>query len=367
MKTHNALSICLVLSMMLLTGCDTGTPASTEHNERWTQLAEPTSGLTSHSKQGAVTMVASFDPFAGELPEGIAVDRRGNIYVSMSGRGEIWKLSPDGVFLNTVASFALNPGDPGVLGLEFDPQGSLYAAVSSSNPSANGVWKISSSDAKERLAGTSSIDLTNDVATSPDGTIYITDSVAGAVWRYVQGGSAEIWIQDETLEGTGAAGIGVPVGANGITVTNRVIPFARRANSPSVGTVLVANIEKGQVVSVPILPDGSAGEAVVVIADPVTLFGLDGITVDARGTVYGVVFFTNTLIRVRRDGSGFDAIASGTAFDFPASLTFGTGRDRHTLFITNFAFGHFLSDPPMPGNARPGVVSVRVGPPGKLH
>jgi sugar lactone lactonase YvrE len=362
MKAKIVLPIYLCLGLMLLLpGCDTGTLSTQDATPAHTQEA------TSAHTQGVVTPVASFDPFAGELPEGIAVDRQGNLYVSMTGLGEIWKLAPDGTFAETLAHFALNPGDFGVVGLDFDPQGNLYAAVVTSNPDANGVWKITPGGAKERLAGTSGIVLPNDIAISPDGTIYITDSVTGAVWRYVAGGQAEIWIQHETLEGDATSGLNIPIGANGIAVTSKKIPFTHRPSPPSVGTVLVANLEKGQVVSIPILPDGSAGEPMVVVADPATLYGIDGITVDAQGTIYGVVFFTHTLIRIHRDGRGYDTIASGEPFDFPASLTFGTGREQHTLFITNFAFGHFLSDPPMPGNANPGVVSVHVGPPGKAR
>jgi sugar lactone lactonase YvrE len=100
-----------------------------------------------------------------------------------------------------------------------------------------------------------------------------------------------------------------------------------------------------------------------VIADP-SLIGLDGITMDARGAIYGVSIAGNKLVRISRDGTDISEIVSGAPLDFPTGLTFGTGHERHTLFVVNSAFLHFLSDPPMPENANPAVIAVRVGPPG---
>jgi hypothetical protein len=148
-----------------------------------------------------------------------------------------------------------------------------------------------------------------------------------------------------------------------MVVPGRKMPFARGTGQESAGGLVVGNTEKGQVVYVPILPDGSAGHPTVVIADP-SLIGLDGITMDARGAIYGVSIAGNKLVRISRDGTDISEIVSGAPLDFPTGLTFGTGHERHTLFVVNSAFLHFLSDPPMPENANPAVIAVRVGPPG---
>ena len=306
--------------------------------------------------------VVSFDAFSGQLPESIILDKSGNIYISMSPLREIWKLNPTGSFKEVVASFSLEPGLLGVSGLRFDPQGNLYVAVSSTLPDMNGVWKIKSNNEKERIPGTGGILIPNDLAVSPNGTLYITDAAMGAVWRYNQGGEAEIWIQDETLEGTGAFGLGFPLGANGIVVTQGKKSFkGYQSSKKQVEGVVIANSEKGQLVYVPILSDRSAGEPIIMIADPTTLFGLDGITVDEQGTIYGAVNFGNTIVRISSNSNKLSELASDTPLDFPTSLAFGSGRDKHTLFVTNFGVIHFLSDPPMPGDANPAVISVRIG------
>jgi sugar lactone lactonase YvrE len=295
---------------------------------------------------GPIATVATFDAFSGQLPESIAVDRYGNIYVSMTMLGEIWKLDPAGSFDEVVATFPLE-GFFGVIGLRFDVRGDLYAVQGTSNPDVHGVWKITPGGEKERIAGSNGVVIPNDVEILPDGTVYITDS-AGAIWRSLRGQPAMIWVEDEALVGTGAYGLGFPLGANGIVAVQ--------------GGLMVSNAEKGQLVFIPIVGDGSAGKPTVVAADP-GLFGLDGITADARGTIYGTVNAGNRVVRISRDGADVSEIASGAPLDFPTALAFGTGRERHTLFIVNFALIHFLSDPPMPGNANPAVLAIPIGAP----
>lgn len=312
-----------------------------------------------------IKTVTSFDASAMQLPESITLDNHGNMYVSMSPIREVWKLNPDGSFKEIAASFSLEDGLLGINGLRFDPQGNLYVAIYSALPEMNGVWKIKSNTDKERIPGSGNIPLPNDIAFYPDGTLYITDALMGGVWRYNPGGEAELWIQDEAFQGTGAFGLGFPLGANGIVVTKgKKSTSGQHSTQKQIGSVIVANTEKGQLVYVPILPDNSAGEPIIMISDPTVLFGLDGITADEQGTIYGAVNNGNRIVRITTEGnngSQLSELTSGAPLDFPTSLAFGSGRDNHTLFVTNFSVIHFLSDPPMLDDAHPGVISIRMG------
>jgi sugar lactone lactonase YvrE len=49
----------------------------------------------------------------------------------------------------------------------------------------------------------------NDVAVGPDGTVYATDSLAGAVYRVDRAGRASVLLQDDRLAGTPATGFGL--------------------------------------------------------------------------------------------------------------------------------------------------------------
>jgi sugar lactone lactonase YvrE len=325
--------------LVTLAGCSDDGIAVTEAEYDAVQHASARNGV--NAAAGPLATVASFDAFSNQLPESIAVDRFGNIYVSMTKLGEIWKLDPSGAFDEVVATFPL-AGFFGVIGLRIDVRGDLYAVQGTSNADVHGVWKITPGGAKERIAGTDGIVIPNDVEILPDGTVYITDS-AGAVWRSLRGQPAMIWVEDEALVGTGAYGLGYPLGANGIVAVQ--------------GGLMVSNAEKGQLVFFPILADGSAGQPTVVVAAP-GLFGLDGITADARGTIYGAVNAGNRVVRISRDGAEVSEIASGAPLDFPTGLTFGTGPGSHTLYVVNFA----LLSPP--ANANPAVLAIPVGGPG---
>jgi hypothetical protein len=69
-------------------------------------------------------------------------------------------------------------------------------------------------------------------------------------------------------------------------------------------------------------------------------------------------------VRISRDGSEISENVAGAPLDFPTGLTFGAGRERHTIFVVNSAFIHVLHDPPTLGDANPAVIAVHVGAPG---
>lgn len=332
-------TLALLVVMVMTMSCSEET--STSDIVDSTDFFNSTEAATVNGSQAGLMTVANFNALAGEYPESIAVDRFGNIYVSMTNLGEIWKLNPSGSFEEVMATFPVDGGFGGVAGLRFDVRGALYAVNSSADDDVRGVWKIETSGEKVRIAGTSGMSLPNDVAILPNGVVYITDSVSGAVWRALRDQPAEMWVQDEVLEGSGAYGLGFPIGANGIAI----VP----------GGLMVANAEKGQLVSIPILSDGSAGQPTVVIVDP-AIFGLDAITADARGNIYGAVNIGFRVVRISSNDAELSEIASGDPLDFPTGLTFGSGRDRHTLFIVNAAFFN------PPDVANPAVLSLRVSP-----
>ncbi|MBW3537717.1 MAG: cell division protein SepF, partial [Actinobacteria bacterium] len=75
-----------------------------------------------------VQRMVTFAPSAGELPESIAVDRRGTIYVSLAPLGQVRAIGPDGR-QHPVATLPVGSGF-GALGLALDPRGDIYVAVS---------------------------------------------------------------------------------------------------------------------------------------------------------------------------------------------------------------------------------------------
>jgi sugar lactone lactonase YvrE len=295
---------------------------------------------------GHVQFVATFNPALGELPEGIAVDKRGSIFVSMGPLGQIREIRPDGS--ESVLATLAPPGPITITGLAVDAPGTVYAAVQSADPAVSGVWQVTRDGVVSRLPGSAAIVLPNGLAFDKVGNLYVTDTILGAVWRIPPGGSAELWSLDPLLAGDGSAPLPFPVGANGIAYRH--------------GVVYVSNSELGRIVRIPVEHDGSAGTPTVLAEHP-ALISADGIALDVHGNIYVAVIFQSTIARLAPNGSGLTILATAAdGLDFPSSLAFGTGRgDRQSLFFVNFAVGPLFGLPP---GAGPGVLKLAAGVPG---
>ena len=298
---------------------------------------------------------------AGNQPEGIAFDADGTMYVGnryINGAGlkaaEILRVDSDG----TVALFAeLLPAPAaasGLLGLAVDEGGDVFAANVTFNPASHGVYRISEGGGQiERLAGSEGMIFPNAIAFDDDGLMYVTDSIAGAIWRFDidSGAPGAPWAQHELLLPLAADPFGFPLpGANGIAYDRP-------------GSLYVANTEKGLVARVSINKNGSAG-AVELVAASLLLATVDGIAMDARGDVYGVipgfsVIGTFPLVRVDASAGIVAPVvtdpAEASKFDVPLSVTFGpAAADHKTAYVTNGDL------PVAPGGPGPSVLRVGI-------
>jgi sugar lactone lactonase YvrE len=275
---------------------------------------------------GQIEVVKQYNASEGELPEGIAVDKEGNLYVSLgapsplSNFAQIRKISPDGS-----ETVLVEFEEPAAAGLAVDAPGNVYYAhFSFFNPDIHGVHRVTRDGATERLPGTEGIFLPNALAFDKVGNLYVSDSWLGAIWRIPHGGSAELWLQHDLLEGLGEIPGYPPIGANGIAYRH--------------GSLYVANTEKGLIARIPILTGGDAGDPEIVAEDP-GLYGLDGIALDVHGDIYAALVLQSKLVRIDPvDGEFTTLLTADDGLDEPASLAFGTGKgDRQTVFVTNYA------------------------------
>jgi hypothetical protein len=296
--------------------------------------------LIPQAQAAQVSVVVSFDPAAGQLPEGLTTDNRGNFYVSfVAPLSQVVKIRPDGS-----ESVLANLGFSGLgpLGLATDASGRVYVCASTFDPATRGIYRLSADGTATRLPGTGSILFPNGMAFDRLGNLYVADSIGGAVWKIPRGGSAELWAQSPLLEGTGAFNLGFPIGANGIAMLGH--------------SFIVTNTEKGQLVRIPVRSDGSAGDPTLLLADP-ALFGSDGLAIDALGRIDVAVLAQSTIVQV--DGGSIQTIADASdGINEASSLAFGTGVDDHlSLFAVNF--GVFSPAP------TPALLQIAVGVPGR--
>lgn len=300
----------------------------------------------------------ALDPARGEFPEGIAVDRRGNLYYSLAPRGEIWRATPQGnPELLAVLDSDLPDGANGALGVA-KGRGGVYAALMACNASecndTHGVWRIRNARHKERLKGTEHIAFPNALAFGRHGELYVSDTLTGAIWVLRRGRHShrgpcrnahagpfslpEIWVQDDLLLGTGALGLGAPIGANGLV-------FSRGALADD-DEILVANTERGALLAIPVGRDGEAGAIEVVVEDS-ALLTIDGIAGDDYGDILALTVArarpaglepVSQLLHVHRNTGEIRLVLAGAPLHFATSLAFGQRLGtRETVFVANWA------------------------------
>ncbi|MGA7305883.1 MAG: SMP-30/gluconolactonase/LRE family protein [Rhodothermales bacterium] len=360
------LSCLTALLVVALVGCDQmDTVDETSTSEvAWTMDAP--FALDATSKNGPASYLGSLISFPlGESVEGIAIDRRGNMYVGKRTWGastisQIVRVERDGTASLVADLPTSGPGTTGVLGLVTDPSGRVYAAMVTDDPSTQGVYRISKDGLTvERLPGSEQIAFANALTFDRDGNLYVTDSFTGKIWQYGQGSFTE-WLQHPLLEAVPVPGAPAAIpGANGI------------AFYPP-NKLYVANTSQFSITRVYIEDDRSAGAVESIVPFDFGLFAVDGIALDAHEMIYGVLAPANAeetgappvppVVTVDpATGTVGVLIPDPSNFDTPTSLAFGTGGawGRKTLYVANAAlYG------PVTNGPGSGVVEVYAGIPG---
>jgi len=325
-----------------------------------------------------VETVTSFD----EPSEGVTVDKKGNVFVSLALSGKLLKFDRGSDEYEEFGAIdgwetRFGPLGAGFLGLTVDKRGNVYGAAQWVG--STGVYKFHRKTGKATLIpGTEAISFPNSLVFDKKGSLYVTDTNStgvmnplgpddvplGAVWRIGRDGTVEKWLEDVALGGNGAADLATPLGANGIDIRKR--------------TLYVANSEKSQILSIRIRKNGKPGKMSVYanlplmsgssVAPPEIAIPVipDGIAIDGSGAIYVAAIVHNAILRVNTSGST-DIIAHDldrSVLDFPSSLAFDHrhGKKR-TLYSVNLALG----PPGAAGPALTVIKDVRFGRHGHHH
>ncbi len=287
-------------------------------------------------------LMTHFDAKAAELPEGLAIrDQRAYVGFAPSGAIAAVDLKTGGVTRFAKLPSPV-PGKGFMTGLAFSGSG-LYAALVSFVPEvAAGIYRVPASGGAATLFGHHPHMLfPNGIAPAARGTLYVTDSAAGAIFRVAADGTTEEWLHDDLLRGGKDAcgpgkGVGLPfdIGANGIVIKD--------------GALYVTNTDKATLIRVPIGADGGAG-APRVLAGPDCdrLSGADGLTVAPDGAFIVAANHLGALVRIDAAGT-IETLYHGAPLDFPASVAFVGG----TLFASNFSFLDAATTQAAPGLIR---------------
>lgn len=139
----------------------------------------------------------------------------------------------------TSADWHLHDRAERATGLTLDTEGRVYAAyVSFTADAAAGVYRVDVSGGDATLfASHPSMVFPNGFAWDDQGTLYVSDSACGGVFRVQPDGTTEPWLQDPALAGDppacGQPADALSVGANGLVWDDGALssPAVTRASS----------------------------------------------------------------------------------------------------------------------------------------
>jgi len=175
--------------------------------------------------------VVVLDPTVGDRPEGVAVEKSGDIWVSVQPTCEVRRYTPKGEEVFRLQLVTPAEGCLAGNGLAVGANGTLFAAVFSWNPDTNGVYIVDRRGTARHVPGSGQIVYPNAIALDDGlGTAYVTDMIGGAVWRIGRDDSVERWAWGPALQGNLPLPPGFPqgnpLGANGIALRHEAVYVA---------------------------------------------------------------------------------------------------------------------------------------------
>ncbi|MFF8726886.1 SMP-30/gluconolactonase/LRE family protein [Streptomyces sp. NPDC015171] len=254
---------------------------------------------------------AHFDLAAGQTPENIALDGDGSADLTFALARQVAHVTADGATsIRATLPAVAHPATPivtsaAVTGIARAHDGTLYVNYATGT-SATGVWRLPpDGGAPEQIAALPADGLPNGLALDEArGMLYVADSVRGTVWRVPRaGGTAAVWA-------TGAALAPLPAppaygfGANGIKL--------RR------DAVWVSNTDRGTLLRIPVLQDGSAGPAETRANG---LDGVDDFAFPGHGrSVLAALNSGSRVVLVRADGTVTTVLTEADGLSHPTAV-----------------------------------------------
>jgi len=258
----------------------------------------------------APSIVASFNPAAGENPENLVAAGQGYVDATLNQAGRVVRISPAGA----VSTLAQLPKGARAMGITRTPAGRLFVSVGGNVPALQGIWEVSATGPAVRVAALPSPGFPNGLSSAADGTLYVADSAAGTVYRLAPGAvSVTVWLQAPVLAPARQLGV------NGVKVHHDALGDA----------VYVSNTDAGTLIRIEVRPDGSAGGAVV-RAKGIASFD-DFTFVPGTDTVVAAQNATDTVSLISPAGRVFPVLARSDGLAGPTSVSATPSQ----LLVTN--------------------------------
>jgi sugar lactone lactonase YvrE len=267
-------------------------------------------------------------PAGNGNPEGITVDKQGNVYVTTfavtasSGPGQLFVFGKHG---NLVRQVSVAGSSNLLLDLAFHPKTGDLLVLDFGNSK---VLKVNP------MTGASSVFATvtgspgltpglNVLTFDKKGNVYVSDSFQGIIWRTgPAGGPVSQWVNDALLRTTGTP----PFGANGLAFNN------------DYSALFVNNTGDDRIIRIPVT-DGVAGTPAIFVN---SVNGADGLIIDDDDNLWAAANQADEIVVINKTGKviaklgdfdGIDKHGAPKGFLFPASLV----RSGDWIYVTNLA------------------------------
>ncbi len=260
------------------------------------------------------------------LPEGVAVDPRGNVYASSlnfnatSGPANICVLDRGGNIVDAISVAPVPGGVARLLGMLYVQSEGLYVG----DVGGGRVLRIDV-DTHDATVVATGFGAPNAFARDHGGNLWVSDSFPGTLTKIAPDGQKTVFAYPEQL--APGAGESPPFGANGLAFDrNERFLYVAETSRDEIYRIAYAH---GALGAIELFARGTAGGA---------LDGADGIAFDVRGNLYVCSNQSDEIAVLSPEG---DVVAEysgsgATAFNGPASLVF---RGR-SVYVANLALFH---------------------------
>jgi hypothetical protein len=287
------------------------------------------------SAQGAqpsgvqVSVVATFD----ESAAGVAATNRGDVVVTVGL--DVLRIGPNG----QRKTLATVPGGVfGPVGLAYDKFHQLYVSIPQSfgPPPQGTILQIGQSGKNlTPVPGSEGMVAPDGFGLDSAGNMYVTDIFGNGLWRFTPGGAAQLW--------TSVATNPLLVLPDGVKVFNNAV---------------YVSVEAGQILKIPINPDGSAGTATVWASSPGDLFD-DMVLDDRTGDVYVASLNKNRVLQITPDGEVTPVATNADGLVTPANMALIHVGQSTVIYVGNLylpgAFGN-----PEDGGPGPALFKITI-------
>ena len=265
-----------------------------------------------------VTVLSAFP--AGQGPSSAAATNTGDVVVPAAA-GRVVGVSATGKQTAFAVTLPLGEFGIGAIGMAYDSNHQLYAAVPQGAPGQPGIYKISSNGKQatpvpgsEGMVAADGMGL--DAST---GYLYTTDIFGGAIWRVTPGGgSAQLWTSNATNP--------LVVEPDGVKVYGNSVYVS----------------DSGRILKIPLNPDGSAGTATV-WATPGGF--TDDMVMDPRnGDVYVTRLDNDTLLRITQAGTTTVIASNADGLLGAANMTLVDQDGRTIIYLANGGVAFFSTN-----------------------